>query len=104
ITLVQAWDTNDAGRIVGMGLTEGGPRAFMLIPQGAIPEDVNGDGVVNHLDVLAVVHAFGPCAGCPEDVNGDGMVDLIDLWMVLRAWHNHPHPAPPGLGTGVVAD
>ncbi|MHC5008211.1 MAG: hypothetical protein ACYTGF_12710 [Planctomycetota bacterium] len=96
ITLVQAWDTNDAGRIVGMGLTEDGPRAFMLLPQGAIPEDVNGDGVVNHLDVRAVVRAFGPCDGCPEDVNGDGMVDTVDLWLVLQAWHGHPHPAPPG--------
>jgi probable HAF family extracellular repeat protein len=104
ITLVQAWDINNEGRIVGMGLTETGPRAFLLIPLGAIPEDVNGDGVVNRLDVLAVVRAFGPCDGCPEDVNGDGVVDILDLWMVLRAWHGHPHPAPQSPETVGVAD
>jgi hypothetical protein len=91
---MQAWDINDQGVIVGMGMMETGPRGYMLVPQASIPEDVNGDGVVNRLDVWAVVHAFGPCSGCPEDVNGDGMVDHIDLWMVQRAWHGHPHPNP----------
>ncbi|MHC5023264.1 MAG: hypothetical protein ACYTGG_05060 [Planctomycetota bacterium] len=99
ITLTQAWDINDDGVIVGTGLMETGPRAFLLLPQGLIPEDVNGDGVVNHLDVRAVVRAFGPCEGCPEDVNGDGVVDLIDLFLVLQAWHGQSNPSPPWLSS-----
>ncbi|MEQ8317287.1 MAG: choice-of-anchor I family protein [Phycisphaerales bacterium] len=47
--------------------------------------DVTGDCQVDVHDLLAVLHALGPCAGCPEDLNDDGRVDLIDVLLVLRA-------------------
>jgi hypothetical protein len=49
------------------------------------PADVNGDGAVDVLDLLAVLAAWGN-AGGPEDVNGDGAVNVLDLLEVLSAW------------------
>jgi hypothetical protein len=50
------------------------------------PPDVNGDGIVNVLDLLAVLAAWGPGPGCPEDVNGDEIVNVLDLLEILAAW------------------
>lgn len=50
------------------------------------PPDVNSDGIVDVLDLLAVLSVWGPCPGCPEDINGDGVVDMLDLLEVLGAW------------------
>ena len=50
------------------------------------PEDLNGDGVVNVLDLLLVLAVWGPCPGCPEDLNNDGTVNVLDLLLVLAAW------------------
>ena len=48
--------------------------------------DVNGDGVVNILDLVKVAAKFGQRAnGAPEDVNGDGVVNIIDLVTVAAA-------------------
>jgi len=52
----------------------------------ACPEDINGDGVVDVLDLLAILGAWGPCPGCPEDINGDDVVDVLDLLAILGAW------------------
>ena len=52
---------------------------------GPCVEDINGDGVVNVLDLLEVLAAWGN-AGGPADVNGDGIVDVLDLLAVLAAW------------------
>jgi hypothetical protein len=49
------------------------------------PPDVNGDNVVDVLDLLAVLAAWGNQGG-PEDVNGDGVVNVLDLLEVLAAW------------------
>jgi hypothetical protein len=57
-----------------------------LFPAPVRPEDINGDGVVDVLDLLLVLTAWGSCPGCPEDVNGDGVVDVLDLLAVLTAW------------------
>ena len=47
----------------------------------ATPADVNGDGVVNILDLTLVAQGFGSDeAGA--DVNGDGVVNVFDLVMV----------------------
>ncbi len=51
----------------------------------ACPADVSGDGVVDVLDVLAVLDAWGGSGGA-EDVTGDGIVDVLDLLEVLAAW------------------
>jgi hypothetical protein len=53
--------------------------------------DLNGDDVINVLDLLMVVGAFGN-AGGPEDINGDGIVNVVDLLLVIATWG----PCPSG--------
>ena len=51
-----------------------------------IPGDVNGDGVVNVLDLIDLLLCFGQPAGPPcdlADVNGDGTVNVLDLIELL---------------------
>ena len=47
--------------------------------------DVNGDGMVDVTDILAVVGAWGETGG-PADVNGDGIVDVSDILELVGAW------------------
>ena len=49
-------------------------------------EDVNGDGVVNILDLVAVSAKFGQKDAGTADVNGDGVVDIRDLVLVAGAF------------------
>ena len=54
-----------------------------------VPGDVTGDGIVDVLDLLAVLAAWGDCPSqgdCPADINGNGVVDVLDLLIVLGAW------------------
>ena len=48
------------------------------------PEDVNGDGVVNILDLVLVASSFNQRAE-KEDINGDGVVNIVDLVKVAGA-------------------
>jgi len=48
-----------------------------------VPGDVNGDGVVDFDDLLGLLSAWGPCAGCPADLDGNGFVDFDDLLTLL---------------------
>ncbi|MCP3903523.1 MAG: hypothetical protein GY715_07785 [Planctomycetes bacterium] len=51
------------------------------------PADVTGDGDVGFGDILAIIGAWGPCAGaCPEDLSGNGSVDFADILAVIGAW------------------
>ena len=47
--------------------------------------DVNEDGIVNILDLVAVANAFGKNA---PDVNGDGTVNVLDLVAVANAFES----------------
>ncbi len=49
-------------------------------------EDVNGDGEVNILDLVAVAAKFGEKEAGNADVNGDGVVDIRDLVLVAGAF------------------
>ena len=54
-------------------------------PPQTCPEDVNGDNVVDVLDLLSIIAAWGQ-SGVPEDINGNGAVDVLDLLAVIAAW------------------
>ena len=45
--------------------------------------DVNGDGIVNILDLVLVANAFGEKS---PDLNGDGIVNILDLVIVANAF------------------
>jgi hypothetical protein len=56
---------------------------------GAVPGDVDGDGVVGGSDLNRVLLAWGPCGvgeECPADLNADGVVDGADQSIVLEHW------------------
>jgi hypothetical protein len=45
--------------------------------------DLDGDGQVGTNEILAVLDAWGECAGCPADLTGDGVVNVDDLLLVV---------------------
>jgi hypothetical protein len=55
-----------------------------------IVADLDCDGVVNVIDLLALLRAWGPCRAppqpCPADLNHDGTVDILDMLMLLANW------------------
>lgn len=69
---------------------DGTSTVIIDVPTGRILEvrtaDLNGDGVVNVPDLLALLAAWGPCSGCPEDLDGNGIVDVLDLLQLLANW------------------
>lgn len=79
--------TPDARFIVGHGINSnsGQTEAYLLDTLIADTQgDVNGDGCVDDLDILAVLFAFGQTGeNLPEDLNGDGIIDDADLLVVL---------------------
>ena len=87
ITIVNVRDINSAGQLAAVAqYPDGTKRPYLLTPMKTIPEDVNGDGVVNISDLLAVVGAWGPCKNCNEDINNDSVVNVTDLLAVISAW------------------
>jgi hypothetical protein len=52
--------------------------------------DVDGNGVIDVQDLIAVILAWGPCPkppeACPADTDGDGAVDVQDLIQIILAW------------------
>jgi len=85
-------DSND--NLVGLSAGAGTPPDFEENDLSSsndcgdptVPGDVNGDGMVNVTDLLAVMDVWGPCEGCPADLNGDGFVDVVDLLEVVGNW------------------
>jgi hypothetical protein len=55
-----------------------------------IPGDLNGDEVVNILDFLLLLGAWGPCSACPPfcagDINFDCNVGINDFLIMLSNW------------------
>ena len=56
-----------------------------IIISPACPADINGDGVVDVVDLLEVVGSWGESGG-PSDINGDGVVNVSDLLEIVDAW------------------
>jgi probable HAF family extracellular repeat protein len=91
-----AMGVSDDGRtIVGWGENPAGePEAFLV--QISQPEDLNGDGQVDGIDLAILLGQWGLCVGCivpvtppipcPADLNGDCQVNGFDLAILLAAW------------------
>ena len=47
-------------------------------------EDLNGDGIVNILDLVILANAFGKDS---PDLNADGVVDILDLVIISNAFN-----------------
>ena len=71
-----------------------GEQSFPLVEDGQVIEppplvgDINGDGVVNILDLVQVAANFTETGENDADVNGDGVVDILDLVQVAGALGN----------------
>jgi hypothetical protein len=62
--------------------------ATYFVPAHRCPPDVNGDGVVDVTDLLALLGNWGGTGD--GDINDDGVVDVEDLLMLLAAWGECP--------------
>jgi len=52
--------------------------------------DINGDTIVDVVDLLEVIGAWGYCFECVADVNQDSIVDVTDLLAIVAAWGSCP--------------
>ncbi|MCZ6542375.1 MAG: FG-GAP repeat protein, partial [Planctomycetota bacterium] len=50
------------------------------------PADLDGDGTVGILDLLALLAAWGTDPGGPPDFDNDGTVGILDLLTLLAIW------------------
>lgn len=58
-----------------------------ICEQTPCPGDIAADGVVNGVDLAAVLNNWGTTGGAlGADANGDGVVDGADLALVLNSW------------------
>lgn len=73
-----------------------------LVPRSACLADINGNGVVDTQDWLALLQAWGPCPAppdpCPADFDGNGEVDVRDFNYLLANWGDCPDPESGGSG------
>ncbi len=63
--------------------TDFSPLAGLNLTEFRSDADVNDDGIVNILDLVAVANAFGEAE---PDLNGDGVVNIQDLVIVANAF------------------
>ncbi len=86
----EARHINDTGDIAAVATYGGVTRAVTLaVPPAPCPGDIapegNTDEVVDVLDLLDVLTAWGDASG-PADLYEDGIVDVLDLLVVLDFW------------------
>ena len=79
---------NDAGqlafRVIFTDFSGG-----ILVSSFSAPGDLDGDGTVGILDLLALLAVWGPCADCENcaaDLDGDCTVGVKDLLILLGNW------------------
>ncbi len=59
---------------------------WVLFLDGICPWDLDANGSVNILDLLALLAAWGPNPGAPPDFDGNGTVGILDLLTLLANW------------------
>lgn len=77
--------------LVTSSATSSGPEQFTLNYGSTdyVPGDLNGDNVVDGIDLLILLSNWGDCpplGDCPADLNNDGSVDGLDLLIMLSNW------------------
>jgi hypothetical protein len=48
--------------------------------------DINGDSMVDVVDLLEVIGNWGYCLNCPADINRDDLIDVTDLLDLVGSW------------------
>jgi hypothetical protein len=77
---------NDAGDVYAQRINADGS-----LGADEVLGDLDGDGVVNVVDFLLLLAAWGPCPdpcppSCPEDLDGDCLVNVVDFLILLGNW------------------
>jgi len=98
------WDCNDNGVLDECDIADG--TSYDLNENGIPDEcedlcigDVDGNGVTNTSDLLALLAAWGDCPDppeeCPADIYPDGVVNTVDLLTLLADWGCPAENPPP---------
>jgi len=93
---VWGWGSNSQGQL-GVGDYNSRPTPTQMLGEKgvgflnlkveptALPGDVNGDGAINALDVVATINAVPGIQPLPAaDVNNDGAVNALDVVFVIN--------------------
>ncbi len=93
---VASFEMGDGLSTEGRGIFEvtftdgsNGVYTARIVPAAGPPGDIDGDGTVGIIDLLALLAAWGPCLGppvCPADLDDDGSVGITDLLILLANW------------------
>ena len=83
---VVAIEEGPDGALYYVGLYEGAVRRLVFVPG-----DLDGDGVVDIVDFLALLQQWGLCPApcppsCPADLDGDCAVGIADFLLLLANW------------------
>ncbi|MCA9284760.1 MAG: hypothetical protein KDA22_06080 [Phycisphaerales bacterium] len=63
------------------------PDLPIMIGDGLpVAGDLDGDGLVDGVDLGLLLGAWGPCTSCAADLDGNGAVDGADLGLLLANW------------------
>ena len=63
----------------------GGGLVVDVLRRNVLPGDVNGDGQVGFADLLLVLARWGDtCGSCPEDLNGNGVIDMEEFLAISK--------------------
>lgn len=77
--------TYDSGKVLSYTYDDNGNLLKRTVTD-AMAGDINGDSVVNALDVQLVINeALGIDTGNNCDINNDGNVDALDVQLVINA-------------------